>query len=274
MRGPTGPVAFLMTNTPESIALIWGGTAAGIVAPISHYLEPELIGAMLACIHAEILVTDAGSDSALSWDKVDAVVRCSGCVRKILRVGPGPHHPHVTQWEEARLRLADDRLESARKINGSDISSYFHTGGTTGLPKFARQSHGAQALATTVVGFAMGIHSSERVLAGMPIFHVGGLMGCGLVPLAHGASIVQPTALGYRDPDVTLNLWSLAAMHSVTMLVGPPTLLRPIVRCVHRPGRSQHCPKRNQLSCRTASRSASSFRESCRHSVAGNLRDN
>ena len=37
-----------------------------------------------------------------------------------------------------------DRLVSGRDIAPTDIAAYFHTGGTTGAPKLARHSHGAQ----------------------------------------------------------------------------------------------------------------------------------
>lgn len=225
---PDRAIAFLLTNTPEALALIWGGTAAGIVAPLNHYLEPDLLGAMMARIQADIVVTDARPGGDLPWEKVTAAVARSGCVRKVLHVGdagvPATDGVEVVGWAEAHRRAPWDSLVSGRLIAGSDIAAYFHTGGTTGLPKFARQLHGAQALAAKVTGFGMGVDRSHRLMAGMPIFHAGGLMGCGLTPLAHGASIVQPTALGYRGAGVIAGLWRLCARHSVTMLVGPPTV--------------------------------------------------
>lgn len=225
---PDRAIAYLLTNTPEALALIWGGTAAGIVAPINHYLEPELLGSMLERMQADILVTDAQPAGVLLWEKIVAAVTRARCVRKILHVSetqsPRIEGVDIVRWDETRLSVAQDRLSSDRQIRGHQIAAYFHTGGTTGRPKFAQQTHGAQALAAKVAGFAMGIDASHRLIAGMPIFHAGGLMGCGLVPLAHGASIVQPTVLGYRGEGVISGLWRFCARHSVTMLVGPPTL--------------------------------------------------
>lgn len=225
---PDRAIAYLVTNTPESLALIWGGTAAGIVAPINHYLEPQLLGAMLARLGAQILVTDADGEGVLSWAKVAAAVATSGCVRTVLHLGPTPRAPipgvDLMSWERACWGLPRDRLVSGREISGGDIAAYFHTGGTTGMPKFACHTHGAQALAARVSGFAMGVDSTQRLIAGMPIFHAGGLMGCGLVPLAHGASIVQTTALGYRGAEVMSRLWEITTRHEVTTLVGPPTV--------------------------------------------------
>lgn len=225
---PDRAIAYLLTNTPEALALIWGGTAAGIVAPINHYLEPELLGTMLARIQADIVVTDAQPDGVLPWEKIKSAVARAGCVRKILHVSaarvPRIEGVEIVRWEQVRHGIARARLVSGRTIAGDDIAAYFHTGGTTGLPKFARHLHGAQALAAKVTGYAMGVDDSHRLIAGMPIFHAGGLMGCGLTPLAHGASIVQPTALGYRGEGVISGLWRICAKHAVTMLVGPPTV--------------------------------------------------
>ncbi len=149
---PDGAIAYLVTNTPESLALIWGGTAAGIVAPINHYLEPRLLGSMLARLGAQILVTDADADGVLSWEKVRAAVAVGGCVRKILHLGPAPRisipDVEVVSWEDARQGLPGTHLVSGRVISGSDLAAYFHTGGTTGMPKFACHTHcGAQARA-------------------------------------------------------------------------------------------------------------------------------
>lgn len=225
---PDRAIAFLLTNTPEALALIWGGTAAGIVAPINHYLEPELLGSMIARIQADILVTDARPTGELPWAKIEAAVARAGCVRKILHVADAPEPRmagvEIVRWDQVRHGIPRDRLVSDRTIAGADLAAYFHTGGTTGRPKFARHLHGAQALAAKVTGYAMGVDASHRLIAGMPIFHAGGLMGCGLTPLAHGASIVQPTALGYRGEGVIAGLWRISAEHSVTMLVGPPTV--------------------------------------------------
>lgn len=225
---PGRAIVFLLTNTPEALALIWAGTAAGIVAPLNHYLEPGLLGAMMARVGADIVVTDARPGGDLPWEKVVAAIAASGGVRGVLHVGELPVPPiagvEIVRWNQVHRDVAQDRLVSERRICGDDVSAYFHTGGTTGLPKFACHLHGAQALAAKVTGYAMGVDHSHRLAAGMPIFHAGGLMGCGLTPLTHGASIVLLTATGYRGKGVIDNLWSICAEHGVTMLVGPPTV--------------------------------------------------
>ncbi|MEY4028205.1 MAG: putative sulfoacetate--CoA ligase, partial [Pseudomonadota bacterium] len=52
---------------------------------------------------------------------------------------PGTHDFHALRQQQA-----SDRLQSERVFRASDIAAYFHTGGTTGAPKLARHSHGAQ----------------------------------------------------------------------------------------------------------------------------------
>ena len=57
-----------------------------------------------------------------------------------------------------------------------DIAAYFHTGGTTGAPKLARHSHGAQVFTAWVCVQLQGTLASDVVINGYPLFHVAGVL--------------------------------------------------------------------------------------------------
>lgn len=221
--GPGDSIATLMPAVPETHAAVWGAAAAGIVVPINHYLEPELIGRMLERVGARALVIHGPEHDFVGWEKLAAIRACAPALAHVLQVGGG--RTEGTLPFEALLRSRNgDRFEGERRIRPDDLAAYFHTGGTTGLPKFAPQTHRNQAIAARVSAYGMGCGPGDRVLCGMPLFHAGGLMGCGLVPLVSGATVVLATPDGFRGPEVIARLWSLLDAERISILVGPPTV--------------------------------------------------
>ena len=57
------------------------------------------------------------------------------------------------------------------------------------------------------------------------MFHVGGLIGRILPPLASGASVLIPTVLGARDKRYIANYWKFVEKYRVTRLSAVPTTL-------------------------------------------------
>jgi fatty-acyl-CoA synthase len=66
------------------------------------------------------------------------------------RTPPAPLPDGVLDFARERAAEPGDRLASGRVIERDDIAAYFHTGGTTGAPKLARHSHGAQVFTAWV----------------------------------------------------------------------------------------------------------------------------
>ena len=101
----------------------------------------------------------------------------------------------------------------------------FHTGGTTSLPKIVRHTHRMQASQLWITGVSMGYRGSDVVLAGAPLFHVGGAIVGGVVPLSHGATILIMSPAGFRDTATRQNVWTAVAEHRVTSFIAVPTVL-------------------------------------------------
>ncbi len=55
--------------------------------------------------------------------------------------GGGDPSKGIFAFSDLIKQQPSDRLVSGRKILGSDIAAYFHTGGTTGTPKLVRHTH-------------------------------------------------------------------------------------------------------------------------------------
>jgi fatty-acyl-CoA synthase len=221
--GPGKVVAYLLPNLPETYLTLWGGEAAGIVCAINYFLEAEHIGALLRHAHAEVLVIQGPSEFPI-WSKLPDLRRRAPQLRKILRVGPGPDMPDVQDFDAARKRYPSDRLVSGRRLDRNDVAAYFHTGGTTGVPKIAPLSHWNEVTCTWISTRVFGVSSRDVIMCGMPLFHAGGIKVGGMFPHAMGATVVLLGAAGFRNPATVQQFWRLVERYRGTYVPGPPTV--------------------------------------------------
>jgi fatty-acyl-CoA synthase len=131
----------------------------------------------------------------------------------------------VLDFNAMRARELDDRLVSGREIVASDIAAYFHTGGTTGAPKLARHSHGAQVFTAWASVQLQGIDISDVTINGYPLFHVAGVLPTSLTAMSAGMETVIPTPSLMRNRDVIANYWKLVEKYRATSVSAVPTVL-------------------------------------------------
>lgn len=218
--GPEDAVAILAPNLPDTLAVVLGAMRAGIAAPINHYLEPRQIAALVDAASARVLVVCGSMEGVPIWDKIPAVRAALRSRPEILRIGPDPGDTDVLSLESILPAVAEPGTPRPPEAH----VAFFHTGGTTGLPKFAPLTVRNLTACAVISKFAYGYASSDRVICAMPLFHVGGLLACSLYPLVCGATVLMLGALGYRGPGVIDNLWSTVRETQATVLIGPPTV--------------------------------------------------
>ncbi|HEX7007798.1 MAG TPA: acyl-CoA synthetase [Alphaproteobacteria bacterium] len=226
---PGRVVATLLPNLPQTYFSLWGGEAAGIACAINYYLEAEHIGALLRHARAEVLVIQGPSDLPI-WPKLERIRALAPDVRVILRVGPGPDMDGVEDFDDAVARQPADRLVSGRRFRRDDIAAYFHTGGTTGVPKIVPLSHWNEVACTWVSVRAFGHSARDVVLCGMPLFHAGGIKVGGMFAHATGATVVLLGPVGFRNPETIKQFWRLVERYRGTYVPGPPTVYGALAR--------------------------------------------
>lgn len=250
-------IAFVLPNLPETHFVIWGGQAAGIVAAFNPLLEGPALAELLNAAGASVLVTLAPFPGTDTWvklqphlpaikslrhlvlvnlaDRVHGAVQCATQIQKneALRLlgpqgvhGAVPMSVRIHDFNSAIQAQRADGLNSRRHIAAHDASSYFCTGGTTGLPKIAMRTHGnevANAWSTAQV-LGEGIGPGKVVFCGLPLFHVNGVLVTGLLPFSRGAHVVLGTPQGYRGDGVIQRFWEIVEHHRVNFFSGVPTL--------------------------------------------------
>jgi fatty-acyl-CoA synthase len=231
--GPQDAVGVLLPGGLAYHLALWGGEAAGIVQPLNPLLSDEKLLSLLRASNAKVLIAHgAEDDSQLRAKALRLQTQLPG-LKTVLLVNPdggplpeGDTLPAGAQdFHALRATQVAEHLVSQRIFQPTDIAAYFHTGGTTGAPKLARHSHGAQVFTAWANASMQGFRSSDVTINGYPLFHVAGVLPGALCSLAVGMHVLIPTEAMFRNREVVQNYWQLVAQHRCTLMSGVPTVL-------------------------------------------------
>jgi len=101
-------------------------------------------------------------------------------------------------------------------VDPDRIVALLPTGGTTGAPKIVPLSN--RNVVSSAIGsmLAIGTQPGDRFFIALPLFHVGGAFCTSLAGLGAGATLIIPTAGGFRNPDVVSNFWRIVDAQRIT----------------------------------------------------------
>ena len=224
--GPTDVVTYLLPNLPQTHYILWGAEAAGIVNPINPLLEPATIADICRAAKTKVLVALGEVPGSEIWAKAMAVRRDIPTLEKVVRVfGPSDPEQGIIGFDEAVEAYPGDRLAFERVIDPDDISSLYHTGGTTGTPKLARRTHFNEVIMALDLQIMGNMSQRSVFMCGLPLFHVNGTTVTGLGPFAVGGHVVMLSPMGYRDPGVIKNFFKIVEHYKAQAFSSVPTVL-------------------------------------------------
>jgi len=226
-------IAILLPNCIECHLALWGGEAAGIVLPLNPLFSDDKLATMLNVAQAKVLIAYGADADVAFWTKALKLRQQVPTLQHLLRVMPAfetepaatPVADDVIEFDSQRLLQPGHRLLSERNFQSSDIAAYFHTGGTTGTPKIARHSHGAQVYSAWASVQLMGSGPGSITINCYPLFHVAGALSASLSALSAGVETVIPTTRLLRNRQVLTHYWRLVEKYRVTTLSAVPTVL-------------------------------------------------
>jgi len=233
---PTDAISIMLPGCLEYHLALWGGEAAGIVNPLNPLLSDTHLISLMQAAESKVLIVWGEDTGAAYWTKALNVMHAVPSLQHVLRVPAHSTIPEeaaalpegVQDFYQLMHTMPDDHLISARDIVADDVAAYFHTGGTTGLPKLAKHSHGNQVFTAWAGVQLQGMKSSDVTINGFPLFHVAGVLPGALAALSAGVEVVIPTTGLMRNPAVVKNYWKLAEFHRTTVLSAVPTALASI----------------------------------------------
>lgn len=216
-------VSILLPNLPECHFALWGGSLAGVANPVNPLLAPAQIAEIMAAAESRVLIT-GGLDKAFEVHaKAQAVRALYPALETVVIIGES--EGGGVRYASAVVEEPADRLISGRVVHPDDPSVYFHTGGTTGAPKLAQQTHWNQVFMAWTCSFVLGLSPNDRILTGLPLFHANAAVATGLGGMLAGATSILCGQEGYRSKAMMRDFWRIVQRWQATLFSCVPTIL-------------------------------------------------
>lgn len=201
-------VGILAHDGPEFFDAFFGSSKLGaVLVPLNWRLHPKEVEGQIRRTEPRLLLhgTEPPVDEIVAHlERVEVV-------------------PELVPLE--RLRVAAEAAAGAaspmtcEELTEDDAACLLFTGGTTGAPKAAVQSH-RQIVWNTMNTFLGDIRETDVFLNIFPMFHTGGLFAFSVPLLIMGGRVVQA---GRFDPEVVLRL---IESERITIFGGVPTVFQ------------------------------------------------
>ncbi|NVO24208.1 acyl-CoA synthetase [Donghicola mangrovi] len=245
--GPNDTVAYLLPNTTETVMALLGGSIAGIVNPINPLLEAEQISAILRETNAKVLITLRAFPKTDIAHKAAEAVRFAPNVHTVLEVDLLRYLTPPKSWivplirpkapDYAHADVKNFAKEVARQNTVLDfedpdvdrVAAYFHTGGTTGMPKVAQHLYSGM-IYNGWLGARLLFSPDDNVICPLPLFHVFAVHPILMSMISSGAHVIFPTPAGYRGEGVFDNFWKLVERWKVTFMITVPTAVSALMQ--------------------------------------------
>ncbi|MGV6840034.1 MAG: acyl-CoA synthetase [Planktomarina sp.] len=245
--GENDVVAYMLPVCNEAAVTLIGGSIAGIANPINPLLEAEQIAAILRETNAKVLVTLKGFPKTDVPQKAAAAVALAPNVETVLEVDLNRYLTPPKSWIVPMIRPKVKATHSAKVMNFNDevakqntgldfedskgdrVAAYFHTGGTTGMPKVAQHKYSGMVY-NGWLGHNLLFDAEDTIICPLPLFHVFACHVILMAMISSGAHVVFPTPQGYRGDGVFDNFWKLIERWNVTFMITVPTALSALMQ--------------------------------------------
>ncbi len=245
--GEKDVVAYVLPNAHETLITLLGGAIAGIVNPINPLLEPDQIAAILRETGATVVVTlkafpktdvpQKVAESLLDAPDVHTVLevdlnRYLGFPKNVIVPLIRPKNPisHKAKVLDFNTEVAKQNTTLDFEDCGTDrVGAYFHTGGTTGMPKVAQHKYSGMVY-NGWLGERLLFDEKDVLMCPLPLFHVFAVQVVMMSAISSGAHVIFPTPQGYRGDGVFDNFWKLIERWKVSFIITVPTAVSALMQ--------------------------------------------
>jgi len=232
-------VALLAPNCAELITATLAAQLAGIAAPLNGALNRGHLAELLRRSGARVLITAGPELAPTSWQTAlelaeDGILDAILVLRPTAAADPPAPLPAVDRVRVGYLDEPATGMDSAGFAGdppgSADLAGLFHTGGTTGAPKLAAHTHANEVADAWMVAATPLFDSASAVFAALPLFHVNALVVTLLAPLFKGQQVVWAGPLGYRDPALFGEFWTIVEHYRIAIMSAVPTVYAGLAR--------------------------------------------
>jgi len=229
--------SIILPNFPEMYFSLWGAETAGIANPINPLLDAKIIKEIISTAESKVLIALGPVPGSDIWDKVLEIKDQIPSLKAVISLFgddiPQSSIHKVPVYGFKKLMAAqngDSLLASEPTIN--DVCSYFHTGGTTGLPKLAKHLHLNELTNAAQVNLISPVSFDDTMLIGLPIFHVNAAIATGLASVMNGSTILMAGPSGFRGKNIIKNLLPIIDNFNVAFMTAVPTVYAGLLESV------------------------------------------
>lgn len=247
--GETDVIAYVLPNTNETAVTFLGGMVAGIVNPINPLLDASQIASILRETGAKVVVTLKPFPKTDIAQKVAEAVKDAPSVTTVLEVDMlryltppkswivpliRPKNPRASDHQAKVLNFTQELSKHPKTLTFTDtpidrVAAYFHTGGTTGMPKVAQHKNSGM-LYNGWLGSSLLFSETDNIMCPLPMFHVFACHVIIMSMISSGAHGVFPTPAGYRGDGVFDNFWKLIERWNITFVITVPTAISALMQ--------------------------------------------
>ncbi len=243
----TDVVAYVLPNSNETLLSLLGGAVSGIVAPINPLLDVEQIAAILRETNAKVVVTLKAFPKTDVCQKTAEAVALAPNVHTVLEVDLLRYLTPPKSWIVPIIRPKSNVKHSAKVVDFNQllskqnltldfediqkdrVAAYFHTGGTTGMPKVAQHKYSGLVY-NGWLGAKLIFSEDDNIICPLPLFHVFASHVIIMGAISSGAHVVFPTPQGYRGEGVFDNFWKLIERWKITFIITVPTAVSQLMQ--------------------------------------------
>ena len=226
--GKDDVTSIILPNFPEMYFALWGAETTGIANPINPLLEANIIKEIMTTAGSKVLITLGPVPGSDIWQKtleikdkipnLEAVICLFGD-----DIAVSQNHKVPVYSFEKLLNQQNKKQLQFTKPNQQNVCSYFHTGGTTGLPKLAKHSQLNEITNAAQMNLISPMTPEDNVFIGLPIFHVNAAI-TGLASVMLGSTVLLAGPSGFRGNNVIKNLLTILDNFNIAFMTAVPTV--------------------------------------------------
>ena len=216
--GPDDVVAILAPNVTATAVAYWAAMSFAVAQPLNLLFSREAIAAQLGAVKAKMVFTPPPGAPGGLYEKVEALGALAPSLERIVVL---PMDGRIAFGNEPIVPAA--RRATPERARPDALAALLPTGGTTGVPKIVPLTHRNIVASSIASMLALDLRPDDRAVIALPLFHVGGAFCTSLATFGAGATLILPTAAGFRNPDVVRNYWRILDAHRATIGALVPT---------------------------------------------------
>jgi len=230
--------SIVMPNFPEMYFSLWGAETSGIANPINPLLDSSIIKEIMISANSSVLIALGPVPGSDIWQKILEIKDQIPSLKAVISLFgddiPATSDNRVPVYGFEKLMAQQEKYQLlAKPPQQQDICSFFHTGGTTGLPKLAKHTHLNELTNAAQLNLISSVSSDDTLLVGLPIFHVNAAIASGLGSVMKGSCVLLAGPGGYRSKNVVKNLLTILDNFNVAFMMAVPTVYAGLLESIN-----------------------------------------